>query len=320
MVYVPLGRSGLKVSRICLGAFGFGDPAWQGWVLDEAHSRPIVQRAIELGINFFDTADYYSAGASEVVLGRLLRQLARREEVVVCTKAFHPTGPSANERGLSRRHLFQAIDRSLRNLGMEHVDVYAIHRLDQTVPMEETLEALHDIVKAGKALYIAACNMVAWQFAKALYMQERKGWTRFIAMQNQYNLVYREEEREMIPLCQAEGVAYTPYSPLARGHLAADGATLRARHDQHIARLHGEPTDAAIRERLWEVAGRLGTPPAKVALAWLLSRPAVTAPVIGATRSAHIEQAVAALELRLDDAQVAYLEELYKPRKVLLHL
>jgi aryl-alcohol dehydrogenase (NADP+) len=320
MHYVPLGRSGLRVSRVCLGAFGFGDPAWQPWVLTEERAKPVIRRALELGVNFFDTADMYSEGVSEAILGRALREYARREEVVVCTKAFHPTGPGVNERGLSRVHLFQAIDRSLENLGMDHVDVYEIHRLDQSVPMEETLEALHDIVRAGKARYIAASNMVAWQFALALAMQERRGWASFIAMQNQYNLVYREEEREMIPLCLARGIGYTPYSPMARGFLSGKGDTARAAHDGHIAKFHGGETDAAIRARLHELAARLGVPPARVALAWLLGRPVVSSAVVGATDLRHVEDAVAAIELRLDDDDVCFLEELYRPRSVLLHL
>jgi aryl-alcohol dehydrogenase (NADP+) len=320
MEHLPLGRSGLRVSRVCLGTFGFGDPAWQPWVLEEERARPIIRRALELGINFFDTADMYSGGRSEAVLGRALREHARREEVVVCTKVFHPTGPSVNDRGLSRRHLFDAIDRSLANLGMDYVDVYEIHRLDQDVPMEETLDALHDIVKSGRARYLAASNMMAWQFALALALQERRGWTRFIAMQNQYNLVYREEEREMIPLCLSQGIGYTPYSPLARGFLAAKGDSARARHDPFIAKFHGGEADADIRRRLLEVAARHATAPAGVAIAWLLGRPAVTAAVVGATRVAHIEDAVAAMALRLSDEDRQSLEELYRPRNVLLHL
>src|SRR5262245_4332736 len=276
MEHVNLGHCGLRVSRLCLGAFGFGDPGWQAWVLDEARARPVIRRALELGISFFDTADYYSNGESEAVLGRALREFARREEVVVCTKAFHPTGPGANERGLSRRHLFDAIDRSLKKLGFDYVDLYQIHRLDQTVPMEETLEALHDVVKAGKARYIAASNMVAWQFAKALYLQQRHGWTRFVAMQNQYNLVYREEEREMIPLCLAEGIGYTPYSPLARGFLAGRGVSARAKHDPFIAKFHGNDADAAIRARVDSISEKLGVSPGRVALAWLLHQPVLT--------------------------------------------
>ena len=320
MNYGNLGRSGLKVSRVCLGAFGFGDPGWQAWVLDEARARPVIRRALELGVNFFDTADYYSNGESEAVLGRVLREAARREEVVVCTKAFHPTGPGINERGLSRVHLMQAINRSLSKLGMDYVDLYEIHRLDQAVPMEETLEALHDIVKSGKARYIAASNMVAWQFAKALYLQQRHGWARFVAMQNQYNLVYREEEREMIPLCLAEGIGYTPYSPLARGFLAGKGGSARARHDGFLQKFHGNAADAGIRKRVDQIAGRLDTTAAKVALAWLLHQPVMTAPVVGATVPAHIEDAVSALELKLSPEDLAFLQEPYQPRSVLLHL
>ncbi len=320
MQHVNLGRCGLRVSRICLGAFGFGDPGWQAWVLDEARARPVIRRAIELGINFFDTADFYSNGESETVLGRALGEVSRREEVVVCTKAFHPTGPGVNERGLSRRHLFHAIDRSLSKLGTDYVDIYEIHRLDQTVPMEETLEALHDIVKAGKARYIAASNMVAWQFTKALYLQQRHGWTRFVAMQNQYNLVYREEEREMIPLCLSEGIGYTPYSPLARGFLAGKGGSARTKNDPFIAKFHGNETDAAIRSRVDQLAKNLNTTAGKVALAWLLHQPVVTAPVIGATSIAHVEDAVAALELKLSPQDLAFLQEPYRPRQVLLHL
>lgn len=320
MQHVHLGRCGLRVSRLCLGAFGFGDPGWQAWVLDEGRARPVIRRAIDLGINFFDTADFYSNGESEAVLGRALREFARREEVVVCTKAFHPTGPGVNERGLSRRHLFDAIDRSLNKLGFDYVDVYEIHRLDQTVPMEETLEALHDIVKAGKARYIAASNMVAWQFTKALYLQQRHGWARFVAMQNQYNLVYREDEREMIPLCLSEGIGYTPYSPLARGFLAGKGGSARAKHDPFIAKFHGNEADAGIRSRVDEVAERLGVNPGKVALAWLLHQPVLTAPVVGATSAAHVEDAVAALEVKLSPQDLAFLQEPYRPRQVLLHL
>lgn len=326
MNYISLGHSGLRVSRLCLGAFGFGDPAWQQWVLGETDSRPIIRRALELGVNFFDTADMYSGGESEAVLGRALRDFARREEVVICTKAFHPTGPSVNEAGLSRKHLFHAIDRSLVSLGTDYVDIYQIHRLDQTVPMEETLEALHDIVKSGKARYVAASNMLAWQFAKALYLQDSKGWARFVAMQNQYNLVYREEEREMLPLCRAEGIGYTPYSPLARGFLAGKGEiigagdTARAKHDSYIAKFHSAAPDAAIRREVNETATRLGATPAKISLAWLLHQPGVTAPVVGASRLAHVEEAVAAIDIRLSEQDLSHLQQYYQPRKVLLHL
>jgi aryl-alcohol dehydrogenase (NADP+) len=320
MQYVNLGATGLKVSRLCLGAFSFGNPAWQRWVLPEADARPVIRRAIELGINFFDTADMYSDGESEAILGRALREHARRDDVVVCTKPFHPTGPGVNERGLSRKHLFHAVDRSLSKLGMDYIDIYEIHRLDQTVPMEETLEALSDIVRSGKARYIAASNMVAWQFARALYLQRQHGWARFIAMQNQYNLVYREDEREMIPLCVAEGVAYTPYSPLARGFLARTGASPRAEHDVQIKRMYDEPELETIRARVGQVAERMKAARSQVALAWLLHQRAVNAPVIGATSARHVEDAVSALELRLEDRDVEFLREPYRPRQVLLHL
>ncbi len=320
MNYVNLGRSGLRVSRLCLGTFGFGNPAWQAWVLDEAASRPIIRAALEAGINFFDSADMYSEGESEAVLGRALREFARREEVVVCTKCFHPTGPGVNERGLSRVHLFHAIDRALATLGMDYVDIYEIHRLDASVPLEETLEALHDIVKSGKARYIAASNFVAWQFARALSMQQHRGWTRFIAMQNQYNLVYREEEREMIPLCVTEGIGYTPYSPLARGFLVRKGGSPRVKHDVQIERMYNEPELAGIQTRVHEVAARLETSPAGVALAWLLRQPGVSAPVVGATRLSHVQDAIGALDVKLSDADASYLEALYRPRRVLLHL
>jgi aryl-alcohol dehydrogenase-like predicted oxidoreductase len=320
MEYVNLGRCGLRVSRVCLGAFGFGDPGWQAWVLDEARARPVIRRALELGVNFFDTADYYSNGESEALLGRVLREFARREEVVVCTKAFHPTGPGVNERGLSRRHLFDAIDRSLKKLGFDYVDLYQIHRLDPTVPMEETLEALHDIVRSGKARYLAASNMLAWQFTKALYLQRRHGWASFVAMQNQYNLVYREEEREMIPLCLAEGIGYTPYSPLARGFLAGKGGSARAKHDPFIAKFYGNDADAQIRARVDRAAERLDATAGKVALAWLFHQPVLTAPVIGVSSAAQVEDAVAALEVKLSAQDLAFLQEPYRPRQVLLHL
>jgi len=320
MEYVNLGATGLKVSRICLGAFGFGDPAWQKWVLPEGEARPIIRRAVELGINFFDTADMYSEGESEAILGRALRDYARRDDLVVCTKPFHPTGPGVNERGLSRKHLFDAIDRSLSKLGMEYVDIYEIHRVDRSVPLEETLEALNDIVRAGKARYIGASNLVAWQFARALYLQKQHGWARFVAMQNQYNLVYREEEREMVPLCLAEGIGYTPYSPLARGFLARTGESPRAEHDAQIRRMYDEPELEVIRARVGEVAGRLEVAPSKVAMAWLLHQGVVTAPVVGATSARHVEDAVAALKVKLSQQDQEFLQQPYRPRQVLLHL
>jgi aryl-alcohol dehydrogenase-like predicted oxidoreductase len=325
MEYVNLGRSGLKVSRICLGTMTYGDPAWRDWVLPEAEARPFIQRALELGINFFDTANMYSQGVSEEILGRALRDLARREEVVVATKVYFPTGDGPNQRGLSRKHIMDAIDASLRRLGTDCVDLYQIHRWDNETPIEETLEALHDLVKAGKVRYLGASSMYAWQFARALYLAERHGWTRFVAMQNHYNLVYREEEREMLPLCRAEGVGVIPWSPLARGFLAGNrhrtggGETTRARSDSFAHQMYYQETDFAVVERLVDLAQRRGVTPAQVALAWLLGQPGVTAPIIGASKMPHLEQAVAALEISLSPEERAYLEEPYQPHPVLGH-
>ena len=326
MEYVNLGRTGLKVSRICLGTMTYGTPAWREWVLPEEESRPFIKRALELGINFFDTADMYSNGLSEEILGRALRDFAaRREEVVIATKVFFPTGPGPNDRGLSRKHIMAAIDASLRRLGTDYVDLYQIHRWDAETPIEETLEALHDIVKAGKALYIGASSMYAWQFAKALYVADLHGWTRFVSMQNHYNLIYREEEREMIPLCRAEGIAIIPWSPLARGFLAGNrttdrsGETTRARTDAFAHTMYYQENDFAIVDRVVELAKQRGVAPAQIALAWLLHQPGVTAPIIGASKMAHLEQAVAALDIQLSAEERTYLEELYRPHPVLGH-
>jgi len=347
MQYTRLGKSGLKVSRICLGAMTYGSSAWRPWVLDEAASRPFFVRAIELGINFFDSADMYSRGVSEEVLGRALKDLAPRDRVVIATKAFYPVQDGVNARGLSRKHLFDAIDSSLKRLGTEYVDLYQIHRFDPDTPIEETLEALHDIVKAGKARYLGASSMAAWQFAKMLYVTERHGWTRFVSMQNHYNLIYREEEREMLPLCREEGIGVIPWSPLARGFLAGNrravshavaadaqtpiqgaasaskplradkGETLRAQSDEFAHQLYYAEPDFVVADRAVEVASRLGVTPAQVALAWMLSRPGVTAPIVGASKMPHLDQAVAALDVRLSDEDVAYLEAPYQPHRVL---
>jgi aryl-alcohol dehydrogenase-like predicted oxidoreductase len=325
MDYVRLGRTGLKVSRLCLGAMTYGSPEWRPWVLDEAASRPFIKRAIELGINFFDTADMYSNGVSEQVLGRALKEFTTRDQVVVATKAFYPLTPGPNTGGLSRRHLFDAIDGSLSRLGVDHVDLYQIHRFDSETPIEETLEALHDIVKAGKARYIGASSMFAWQFMKMLAASDARGWTRFVSMQNHYNLVYREEEREMLPLCRDEGIGVIPWSPLARGFLAGNrrgdnrGATVRAQTDDFAHKLYYAETDFTIADRVVEVAERRGVKPTQVALAWLLAKPGVTAPIIGASRLPHLDEAVAALELRLDAAELSFLEEPYQPHPVLGH-
>ncbi|MDX1688109.1 MAG: aldo/keto reductase [Candidatus Promineifilaceae bacterium] len=326
MEYVNLGDSGLKVSRVCLGMMSYGTSQWRDWVLDEEESRPFIKRALELGINFFDTANMYSAGVSEEVTGRALRDFAGREEVVVATKVYFPTDEEdPNAGGLSRKHIMDAIDASLERLGMEYVDLYQIHRWDYTTPIEETLEALHDVVKAGKARYIGASSMYAWQFAKALYLQDANGWTRFISMQNHYNLVYREEEREMIPLCIEEGVGLIPWSPLARGFLAGNrtpeewGETTRAKTDSFAQDMYYQEDDFEVVDRVIELAEQRGVTPAQIALAWLLHQPGVNAPIIGATKMPHLEQAVEAVSIELSDDEIARLEEPYRPHGVLGH-
>lgn len=325
METIRLGKSGLNVSRICLGMMTYGTPEWRDWVLDEEASRPFVKRALELGINFFDTADMYSLGVSEEVTGCLLREMVPRDEVVVATKVYFPIGKGPNGRGLSRKHIMDAIDQSLRRLGMEYVDLYQIHRWDYETPIEETMEALHDVVKAGKARYIGASSMFAWQFAKAQYTADLHGWTRFVSMQNHYNLVYREEEREMMPFCLDAGVGSIPWSPLARGFLAGnrkrDGAhpTRRARSDQFAHEMYYAETDFDIVDRVIELAERHGVKPAQIALAWLLHKPGVTAPIVGASKMAHLEEAAAAVEISLSEDEMAYLEELYQPHAILGH-
>ena len=323
MEYVRLGSTGLKVSRLCLGTMTYGTPAWRPWVLDEAASRPFFIRALEHGINFFDTADMYSRGGSEEVVGRALRELTRREEVVVATKVFYPVRDHVNGRGLSRKHIFDAIDASLTRLGMDYVDLYQIHRLDDETPMEETLEALHDVVKAGKARYIGASSMFAWQFAKALYMQRMHGWTRFVSMQNHYNLVYREEEREMLPLCTAEGIGVIPWSPLARGFLAGNrkrgrkDATPRDAHDTYGHGLYYQDADYDVVDRVVDVAASKGVRPIQVALAWVLRQSAVTAPIVGASKLEQLDQLVAGCSVTLTDDEARSVEECYRPHAVL---
>ena len=325
MEFTNLGKTGLKVSRICLGMMTYGSTQWRRWVLDEEESRPFIQRALELGINFFDTADVYSLGRSEEILGKAVRDFARREEVVVATKVYFPMGEGPNQRGLSRVHIFNAIDASLRRLGMDYVDLYQIHRWDPETPIEETLEALHDVVKSGKARYIGASSMYAWQFARCLYLADLHGWTRFVSMQNHYNLVYREEEREMIPLCRAEGVGIIPWSPLARGFLAGNrsreewGSTTRAKTDDFAQSMYFQDTDFEVVARVVEFAGRRGVSPAQVALAWLLQQPGVTAPIVGASKMNHLEEAIAALEIELSEEEIASLQEPYRPHPVLGH-
>src|SRR5436305_1286372 len=290
MQFVRLGKTGLKVSRICLGCMSYGTPEWRKWMLDEATSRPFYQRALEMGINFFDTADMYSNGASEEVTGRALRDFAQRDEVVIATKVYFPTGKGPNGRGLSRKHVLASIDGSLKRLRTDYVDLYQIHRWDPETPIEETLEALNDVVRSGKARYIGASSMYAWQFAKALYLADLHGWTRFASMQNHYNLVYREEEREMIPLCMAEGVALIPWSPLARGFLAGNRTrakadeTTRSKTDDFAHRMYYQDADFTVVDRVEELAKKHGVKPAQIALAWMLHKPDITSPIIGASK------------------------------------
>jgi aryl-alcohol dehydrogenase (NADP+) len=325
MLYANLGRSGLKVSRICLGAMSYGSTAAKSWILSEEQGRPFIQRAVELGINFFDTADMYSLGAGEAVLGRALHDFARRDDVVIATKVFYPMSDKPNDRGLSRKHIMAAIDASLRRLGTDYVDLYQVHRWDYGTPIEETLEALHDIVRAGKARYIGASSMYAWQFAKALYLADLHGWTRFVSMQNHYNLIYREEEREMLPLCRSEGIGCLPWSPLARGFLAGNrskaggGATIRAQTDELAHGMYYADMDFAVAKRVTEIASKRDVSSAQVALAWLLRQPGVAAPIVGATAISQLEQAVAAVELTLTDEECAEIEAPYQPHRVLGH-
>jgi aryl-alcohol dehydrogenase-like predicted oxidoreductase len=323
MDYVNLGKSGLKVSRVCLGCMSYGVPerGMHAWTIPEDQSRPFYQRALDLGINFFDTSNSYSDGTSEEFLGRAIRDLARRDEVVIATKVYFPMRKDANARGLSRKAIFAEVDASLRRLGMDYIDLYQIHRWDYSTPIEETLEALHDVVKAGKARYLGASSMYAWQLCKALYLADRHGWTRFVSMQNHLNLLYREEEREMLPLCQAEGVGLVPWSPLARGKLTRPWqgeSTKRTETDEFGKTLYtgAEGSDREVVERVSQVAAARGVARAQVALAWLLQKPAVTSPIIGATKPHHLEEAVGALSLKLSAEEIKALEEPYVPHRV----
>lgn len=340
MQYVNLGASGLKVSRIALGMMTFGSAQWRPWVKDEAAARQVVRRALELGINVFDTADMYSAGASEEITGRLLKELAPRDEIVIATKVYFPVdlafkggnaaGPKPPKRpnmsGLSRKRVFAAVDASLRRLGTDYIDLYQIHRFDAETPVEETMEALHDVVKSGRVRYLGASSMWAWQFARMQFAAERHGWTRFASMQNHYNLAYREEEREMIPFCIDQGIGIIPWSPLARGFLAGNrvqdkkaDVTLRSRTDDFAHNLYYTDADFTIAERAKEVAARLGVKPAQIALAWMLHKPGITSPIIGASKMYQLEEAVAALDIRLSEADITALEEVYQPKGVLGH-
>ena len=325
MEQVRLGETGLKVSRLCLGCMTYGSPKWRTWVLDEAQAKPFFKTAIEKGITFFDTANVYSIGASEEVTGKWLREFARREEIVVATKVNGPMGPGPNERGLSRKSIMAQIDASLQRLGMDYVDLYQIHRFDYETPIEETLEALNDVVRAGKARYIGASSMYAWQFAKMLAVADENGWSRFVSMQPQYNLVYREEEREMLPLCRNEGIGVIPWSPLARGFLAGgraepkQGNTERARTDEFSPRLYFREADFKVVDAVGDIAKQRGLTNMQVALAWVLKNPAITAPIIGASKLGHLEEAVSAVDVKLTDDEVKALEAPYEAKPVLDH-
>ena len=327
MDYVNFGSTGLKVSRLALGTMGFGSRSWRKWALDEEESRPIIRRALELGINFFDTADMYSLGLSEEILARTLKDFgAPRSLMVIATKAFSPMSDDPNDRGLSRKHLLHSIDSSLKRLGTDYVDVFQMHRWDPHTPVEETLMALNDIVRAGKALYIGASTMFAWQFAKLLYKADRLGVARPASMQPYYNLLYREEEREMIPLCRAEGVAVIPYSPIARGFVTGErrkedwGDTVRAKTDDYMKKLYYTTQDFAITERITQVARRRGLLNVQVALAWVLHQPGITAPIVGVTKLEQLDQLVGALEVKLDEAELKELSEVYQPHEVIAEL
>lgn len=328
MEYVQLGKSGLKVSRICLGMMTYGDPALRAWSLEQDASEPFVRRALEAGINFFDTANAYSRGRSEEITGALLTKYARREDVVLATKVYFPMGDKPhdpNNGGLSRKHIFDQVDASLKRLTTDYVDLYQIHRWDYATPVEETMEALHDLVKSGRVRYIGASSMFAWQFAKAQYTADLHGWTRFVSMQNHYNLIYREEEREMIPQCLEMGVGTLPWSPLARGILAGNRTrdnqklTERARTDNISDNLYNDLRDYDIVDRVAEVARERGVSPAQVALAWLLHKPGVTSPIVGASKPTHLEDALQAVELKLSGEEIRRLEELYQPHPVAGH-
>jgi aryl-alcohol dehydrogenase (NADP+) len=329
MDYVYLGKTGVKVSRLCLGMMTYGSKQWRQWVLDEEASKPLIRRAVEAGINFFDTADVYSLGVSEEITGRALKEFGgSRENLVIATKVFNPMSDSLNDRGLSRKHIMEAIDKSLKRLGVDYVDLYQIHRFDPHTPIEETVEALNDVVRAGKALYLGASSMYAWQFLKMLQAQRENGFSRFVTMQNHYNLVYREEEREMIPLCLSEGIGLIPWSPLARGFLAGnrkpdedkkESETTRARTDDFAHSLYYRPSDFTVVDRLTEIAQARGVKNAQIALAWMLSRTGVSAPIIGASKAYQLEDALAALSIQLTPEEIARLEEPYEPHPVLGH-
>ena len=325
MQYVRLGQTGLRVSRICLGTMTYGSSNWRDWILDEEDSKPFYKRALDAGINFFDTADVYSIGASEEVTGRALKEYTKREDVVIATKVYSPMGGGPNERGLSRKHIFDSIDNSLRRLQTDYVDLYQIHRWDAETPIEETLEALNDLVRLGKVRYIGGSSMYAWQFAKALHTSDQRGWARFVSMQNHYNLVYREEEREMIPLCIDRGVGVIPWSPLARGFLAGNrdpdrsGETARAKSDAFAHQMYYSEADFAVLNAATQLADARGVKPAQIALAWMLHKPGITSPIVGASKMYQLDEAIEAADLKLESDEIRTLEEPYVPHRVLGH-
>jgi 1-deoxyxylulose-5-phosphate synthase len=326
MQYVTLGKTGMKVSRLCLGMMSYGSKTWREWVLDEEQARPFMQRALEAGVNFFDTADVYSVGESEKITGSLLRHFGvRREDVIVATKVHGQMSEDVNDRGLSRKHILDSIDKSLKRMQMDYVDLYQIHRWDPGTPIEETLEALNDVVRSGKARYIGASSMYAWQFARALHTSEKHGWTKFVSMQNHYNLAYREEEREMIPLCIDQGIGLIPWSPMARGFFAGNrtregsGETTRAKSDPFAKGLYFREEDFDVADRVAEVAQARGVTGSQVALAWILHKPYVHSPIIGATKMDHLDQAIAALDIQISGEEITKLEEPYKPHPILGH-
>ena len=326
MQYTNLGKTGMKVSRLCLGMMSYGSKQWREWVLNEEEARPFVKCALDAGINFFDTADVYSTGESEKITGKLFKHFGvKRENIVLATKVNGQMSDDINDKGLSRKHILDSIDKSLQRLQMDYVDLYQIHRWDYETPIEETMEALHDVVRAGKARYIGASSMFAWQFATAQHIAESHGWTRFVSMQNHYNLVYREEEREMIPLCVDQGVGLIPWSPMARGFFAGDrkrdggGQTSRANTDPFAKGLYFREEDFTVADRAWEIARERGVTGSQIALSWILSKPHIASPIIGATKMDHLEQAIAASDIKLSEDEVKRLEEPYKPHPVLGH-
>ncbi len=324
MQYVNLGKTGLKVSRLCLGMMTYGSKQWRTWMLDEKEAKPFVKRALDAGINFFDTADVYSLGESERITGSLLKDV-KRETIVVATKVFNPMSDDVNDRGLSRKHILESIDNSLKRLGMDYVDLYQIHRWDYNTPIEETMEALNDVVRSGKARYIGASSMYAWQFMKALHVSEMNGWAKFVSMQNHYNLIYREEEREMIPLCIDQGVGVIPWSPMARGFFAGDrvrgggGQTARSQGDPYANEMYFREEDFTVAERVNEVAEKRGVTGSQLALAWVLNKPYVSSPIIGASKMDHLDQAIAALDIKLSEEEIKQVEEPYQAHPILGH-